>query len=66
MAKAKAPKPDGAARLPDKFEPTARYRLNLNRVVMNGPNMLRPSHEVIVSGAYAETIRDAVDSAEKV
>jgi hypothetical protein len=66
MAKAKPPKPDGATRLPDKFEPDARYRLNLNRVVMNGPNVLRPSHDVIVAGAYAETIREAIDSAEKV
>jgi len=65
MAKAKAATAAGGPRPPDTFEADARYRLTLNRVVMNGPNVLRPSHEVIVSGAYAETIRDAIDSVEK-
>ena len=65
MAKAKAATTAGDLRPPNTFEPDARYRLRLNRVVMNGPNVLRPSHEVIVSGAYAETIRDAIDSVEK-
>jgi len=65
MAKARTASVAAVQNLPERFEPDARYRLTLNRVVMNGPNPLRPSHEVIVTGSYAETIRDAVDSAEK-
>ena len=65
MARPKPAKPDTMVRPPDTFEPEARYRLTLNRVVMNGPNVLRPSDEVIVTGDYAQTIRDAIDSAEK-
>ncbi|MGJ4927465.1 hypothetical protein ACQR1I_19630 [Bradyrhizobium sp. HKCCYLS2038] len=65
MAKTKAASVSAGATLPEKFDLAAHYRLTLNRVVMNGPNPLRPSHDVVVTGAYAETIRDAIDSADK-
>lgn len=56
------------ADLPDTFDPDKQYLITLNRVVsLDGAIVLRPSSpRTIVSGAYAETIRDALVTATEV
>ena len=53
---------------PASYEPEARYRIKVNRAVEIGPgHYARPNHaNIVVTGAFAETIKDAIVSAEKV
>jgi hypothetical protein len=58
------------ANKPATYEPEANYRITVNRVVQvggAGAVYLRPSsHNIVVSGAYAQTIDDAIVTAEKI
>lgn len=53
---------------PATFEPGAQYRIRVNRNVPVGPgHMARPSQaQIVVSGEFANTIKDAISAAEKV
>jgi hypothetical protein len=53
---------------PDSFEHGAQYRVRLTRSVPAGAggHWLRPSDDVVVSGEFAETIRDAITGAQKI
>jgi hypothetical protein len=61
----------GMPKPPKQFKDDVQYRVRLNRTVSVHPDredfhLLRPSDDVIVSGKFAETIRDAIDSAKEV
>ena len=47
---------------PDTFDPDKQYRVKLNAVVVipNTTHYLRPSQDVVVSGAFAQTIKSAI------
>ncbi len=53
---------------PATFEAGAQYRIRVNRNVPVGPgHMARPSQaQILVSGEFANTIKDAISAAEKV
>lgn len=51
------------------YDPEANYRITVKRVVQvgDGSVYLRPSSpNIVVSGAYATTIADAIETAEKI
>jgi hypothetical protein len=54
-------KSDGLPRPPATFDAGAQYRVRLSKPVGH----LRPASDVVVSGAYAETLRDAITGAVK-
>ena len=51
---------------PDVFDPAQQYRVRLSRTVRHGAVYLRPSHDVVMSGAFAEQSRDAIIGAQEV
>ncbi len=50
------------------YEPDANYRITVNRTVQIGGNIyVRPSSSnIVVTGAVAQSLGDAVETAEKI
>jgi hypothetical protein len=50
---------------PDTFDPDKQYRVRLNKAVTipNTTHVLRPSQDVVVSGAFAQDIRLSIAGA---
>jgi hypothetical protein len=60
-----APPPTAAP--PQSFDPDADYQITLSKSVQAAGTWLHPRHDrIVVKGAVAEQIKDAIKTAEKV
>lgn len=61
-----APTPAPAGPPPDHYEPGARYRIKVAKVVRNASFIFRPYAEYVVAGELAEALKASIKSASKV